>query len=100
MEVDTEDDGEDRGGSSADRYFGIRQYRRASSVPNGFLSAGQPEADRHQLQSVPGSAIPAYFLVAGALPAGTIYLLTLVSPISMRSLRSSPSMRGAPESGL
>src|SRR5260370_22621328 len=35
----------------------------------------------------------------GGLPRWTMYLLTLVSPISIPSLRSSPWMRGAPQIG-
>src|SRR5450631_4868613 len=67
--VDPQDDRDDRGTASTDRYSGFGEYRLAPSIPNGFLFARQPEADRHQLQSVPESAIPAYFLAAGALPA-------------------------------
>ena len=73
IEVDPQDDGEDRRGSSADRYSGLGQYRRSSSVPNGFLSARQPQADRHQLQSLPGSAIPAYFLAAGLASSDKVF---------------------------
>src|SRR6266851_3336169 len=59
----------DRRSSAADRYPGLGQYGRSSFVPNGFLSARQPQADRHQLQSLPRSAIPAYLLAAESLPA-------------------------------
>jgi len=38
--------------------------------------------------------------LAGRLRLRTIYLLTLVSPISIPSLSNSPWMRGAPHSGL
>src|SRR6266571_5837271 len=68
-EVDPQDDGDDRRTSSTDRYSGFAEYRLAPSIPNGLLFARQSEADRHQLQSLPGSAIPAYFLAAGSFPA-------------------------------
>ena len=50
-------------------YSGFGEYRLAPSIPNGFLFARQSKADRHQLQSLPGSAIPTYFFAAGSLPA-------------------------------
>src|SRR5450631_2835781 len=68
-EVDAQDDGNDRRTSSTDRYSGFGEYRLAPSIPNGFLFARQSEADRHQLQSLPGSAISADLLAAGSLPA-------------------------------
>jgi len=68
-EVEPQDDGEDRRGSSGDRHSGLGQYDRSSFVPNGFLSARQPQADRHQLQSLPRSAIPADLCPSDSLPA-------------------------------
>src|SRR5205823_14943597 len=38
VEVDPQDDRQDRGGSPTDRYPGLGQYGRSSSTPNGFLS--------------------------------------------------------------
>ena len=46
-EVDPQDDREDRRGSPADRHSRFGQHGRSSSLPNGFLSARQPQADRH-----------------------------------------------------
>ena len=69
VEVDPQDNGEDRRSSSGDRHSGLSQYGGASFVPNEFLSARQPQADRHQLQPLPRSAIPAHWLAADSLPA-------------------------------
>ena len=49
VEVDPQDDREDRRGSAADRYPGLGQYGGSSALPNGFLSARQSQTDRHQL---------------------------------------------------
>src|SRR5258707_7576930 len=65
-EMDAQDDREDRQGASGNRHSGIAQYSRSALVPNGFLSARQPQADRHQFQPLPGSAISAYRPVARA----------------------------------
>src|ERR1035437_5800702 len=59
-EVDPQDDREDRRGSSGDRHSGLGQHSRPSSVPNGFLFARQPQADRHQFYPLPRPAIPTY----------------------------------------
>jgi hypothetical protein len=53
IEVDPQNDREDRRGSPTDPYPGVGQHRRPSFVPNGFLSACQSQADCHQLQPVP-----------------------------------------------
>jgi hypothetical protein len=46
-EVDPQDDRVDRRGSPADRHSRFSQHGRSSSLPDGFLSARQPQADRH-----------------------------------------------------
>ena len=43
IEVDPQDDREDRRASSADRHPGLGQYRCSSALPNGFLSACQSQ---------------------------------------------------------
>src|ERR1700692_468282 len=67
VEVDPEDDGENSRTSATDRYSGFGQYRFSPAIPDGFLASCEPKADRHQLQSVPGAAVPAYFFAAGAI---------------------------------
>src|ERR1700692_1005994 len=68
-EVDPQDDGDHRRTSSTDRYPGFGEYRLAPSIPNGFLFARQSKANRHQLQSLPGSAMSTYCFAADSLPA-------------------------------
>jgi hypothetical protein len=58
------------------------------------------EVDRDQLLDVVVEKCPPRQVWLGGLRCRSIYLLTLVSPMSMPSLSSSPWMRGAPQSGL
>ena len=59
--MDPPDSGEDRSTATVGRYPRLRQ-RRTFAPSNGFLTACEPQADCHQLQSRPQPAVPLYFL--------------------------------------